>query len=1264
MQNYLATIKLKFCKPCNTWYRESDNHPASNTHLKNTLGYLPIIETESAAKCRLKTYYLTNGEGYIDIGNFLKYHTKPLIISKIQEHLLKSKTLKCNIILKCIYARTEGEEDEIKELSFKTANEPILLGTDLNTYCKNAFDKLLTEQSEHQGKGSGWSLKSIIGLELRINKYYPLRGCKHISLPAFIANKKAVVNVKNQDDYCFKYSIWAKNVPRNPQRVRNYIDNAEMNAAYDWDCINYPVKLKSIPKFEQINNISINIFGIEKKHNSEEYIVYPIKVTKQEKDDHRDLLLLKNETTSHYVWIKNFDKLVSAQTSNHNGRKFVCKSCLIHFNDKPTFDVHKQLCNNHEPVAVEMPNEDNCKLKFKNFKHQQQVPYIVYADFESILIQKSPCNNCNSFTCKNPNECCINCFRVNCKNLNQCCLNCKRPNCKNSHTCKTKHATQNQSTSSTVDYQKHYPSSFCYYVVSSNGEKSEPVLFRGENAVKVFCQKIRDEALKVYETYKNKLPMELTDEEVDMFERSSCCHICEEQFTADNLRVRDHDPNTGKFRGASHSNCNLSYQNPHFLPVVLHNMSNYDLHFIIKSLDYDEMEIKVIPNTEERYISLSKKVAARFEIRFLDSYKFMSRSLDELVKNLDKNQFNETLSYFGYDKLNIVTKKGCFPYEYIDGWEKFNETSLPSIDQFYSSLNKSEVAVEDYNRAVEVWNKFNCQTLGEFSDIYLKTDVLLLSDVFENFRKVCKSNYGLDPGWYFTAPGLSFDACLKLTKVEIDLLTSYEQYMFIEAGIRGGISMCTKRYCEASNKYLVSETNLDSESQPGVKPMDQGLWTVDNSNFILFLDINNLYGAAMGESLPLKDFKWLTPVEIDEVKNKINDIGENDEVGFILEVDLDYPAHLHEQHNDLPFCAQRKVPPGSKHSKLLTTLEPKRNYIIHSQALKQAVEHGLVLVKIHRGMKFVQSKWLYGYIEKNTTFRKNAQNEFEKEFFKLMNNSVYGKCMENVRNRMNMEIVCSTKRLDKLIAKPNFRDRTIFTEKLIAVHLNKTKVNFNKPIAVGMAILELSKIVMYRYFYDIFPRVFGQGNVELLYTDTDSYLINVNSVDVYEQIKENIHYFDTSEYPITHACFSLDNKKRLGVMKDETLSVPLKKFIGLRTKLYTTLSKNYDCKKRAKGVKKSVVKNEITFQDYERALFCNQNQYKEMNIIRSRKHDVYTTKVRKLALSSHDDKRFVLNDNIHTMAYGHYKLIENKKRKIDLHKELIAKKAKMTNDSC
>jgi len=299
-------------------------------------------------------------------------------------------------------------------------------------------------------------------------------------------------------------------------------------------------------------------------------------------------------------------------------------------------------------------------------------------------------------------------------------------------------------------------------------------------------------------------------------------------------------------------------------------------------------------------------------------------------------------------------------------------------------------------------------------------------------------------------------------------------------------------------------------------------------------------------------------------------------------------------------------------------------------------------------LQFNQSLWLTSYIEFNTNKRMEAKHKFDKDFYKLLNNAMFGKTMENVRNRLNLELVQNEKRLKRLICKPNFKNRIDYSKTFCAVECSKESVLFNKPIYVGFSVLELSKLHMYDFHYCVMKDFYKNQKLNILYLDTDSFFYEVFTNDLYDDFLNLKQYLDLSDFPKEHKCFDNSNKKKLGCFKDECAGIAIVEFVGLRPKLYTfrTIDDNtlQDVSqmrlKKAKGVKKCVLDNHISFDDYKSCLFNNTNIRRDMRIFKSKKHCVHTVTVNKLSLSPNDDKRYVCEDNVKTLAYGHYSLRE------------------------
>ena len=329
----------------------------------------------------------------------------------------------------------------------------------------------------------------------------------------------------------------------------------------------------------------------------------------------------------------------------------------------------------------------------------------------------------------------------------------------------------------------------------------------------------------------------------------------------------------------------------------------------------------------------------------------------------------------------------------MDSWERFDETSLPDKEAFYSSLNMEDITDVDCRHAKRVFNgvtlKILNNNLGDYHDLYVQSVILLLEDVFENFRNMCIKVYEPDPAHFLSAPGLACQACLKKTGVKLELLTDPDMLLMVEQGIRGEICHVIHRYAKGNNKYM-KDYNKDKEE-----------------SFLQYEDANNLYGWAMIQPLPVDGFDWVEDLsKIDE--HFIKNYGEDSDKGYILEVDAEYLKNLHDLHSDLPFLLERmKI---DKCKKVVFNLYDKKDYIVHIRSLKQALNHGLLLKKVHRVIQFNQKAWLKAYIDMNTELRKQAKNDFEKDFFKLMNNAFFGKTMENVRKHRDIELVTTDKR--------------------------------------------------------------------------------------------------------------------------------------------------------------------------------------------------------------------------------------------------------------
>ena len=551
--------------------------------------------------------------------------------------------------------------------------------------------------------------------------------------------------------------------------------------------------------------------------------------------------------------------------------------------------------------------------------------------------------------------------------------------------------------------------------------------------------------------FKNtKIDINMTEEDKQNFENNSICRYCEKYIETD--KVRDHCHLTDKYRGPAHNDCNLNVKqkDSNFITIGLHNFSNYDCHMFFKQLvdrKKDNVKFKIIPKTDEKYISVKYGC-----IKFIDTFRFLSSSLDKLVqtlvdnihktlKNLKKevigddkilniinelenlidktkrnqsistlkkkypDKFNELeealLNYMGEhdlkilktefpDKWKYLTEKLAYPYEYFNSIEDYKKP-VDNLENknFFSNFKNKCPDDKEIDRTREIIKKLNIKDGKELTEFYCKSYVLLLACVFEKFIKVSQNEFGISPLYFVSLPGYTWECRLKYTNIKLQTLQDKDMILLLENGIRGGLSGVM------GDRYVKSDKNKK----------------------ILYGDVTNLYGFVMSQWLPYDEIKFETEnVCLEEILNTPDD---NDK-GYFLEVDLEYPHKIRQKTKHFPFAPEKKTTskddfgPYMKsilpknyvsHKKLICDWTDKKNYLVHYRMLKFYIRHGMKVNKVHNVISFKQSKWLEKYIDFNTQKRNQAINDFEKDFYKLLNNAFYGKTMENVRNRCKIEFI-------------------------------------------------------------------------------------------------------------------------------------------------------------------------------------------------------------------------------------------------------------------
>ena len=752
-------------------YNRVTGSTGNETRIKEHKPFKPI-ELEQAFGGAYRSYRV-NGKPKMDVDTFFNRIRKELIeLIKRELKTRASARIQTTAWIRFIRDGPLGgpgeahdeEGQERVELGFNSLLTSVYRGSETDQIVDGMIANMKFQIENPALLNSRFVFDEFLYLDVNFHQLNLTRGSSYLPLPDWLVRKKAIVNPHNDDEECFKWSVIAAEIAwmKDPQLVSNlrkFMDN------YDWSGLEFPVSIKDIGRFETRNNISVNVLAVEGR---DIYIHRKGRRVGQE----ISLLMVSEDGIRHYTAIKSLSRLLSSKNSNTKRKQHFCMNCFQGFTQESCRDQHQVYCEDNESVRVEMPQQSST-IEFKDGQNQFKVPFIMYADFESILEPMDPVE------LGSPNQ------------------------------------------PYTNEVNQHTPSGWCVYSKFTYGDVDNPLrTYRGKDCIETFRNYVEREAHRLYHMFP-ELPMDpLTEKQWKKYKRSTKCHICYKPFTLGDPKVRDHFHYTCLYRGPAHSLCSLRYKIPSYIPVVFHNLSGYDAHLFIRELGAHTSEIGVIAKNKEDYISFSIKVPVDsyidkngdekdklIELRFIDSFKFMSSSLDSLTKNLVRGG-KKLFGFEDYSELqyDLLTRKGVYPYEYVNSLDRFNETQLHPIDVFYSNLNMSSISEEDYQHAQRVWKEFGIHNLGDYHDLYLRTDVVLLANVYEAFRDTCLKHYKLDPVHFYTSPRLAWKACLKCTGIRLELLTNPDMLLMFERGIRGGILRFANTHQQTINIWEIDST--------------------------------------------------------------------------------------------------------------------------------------------------------------------------------------------------------------------------------------------------------------------------------------------------------------------------------------------------------------------------------------------------------------------------------------------------------------------------
>lgn len=994
--------RLETCDICNVVVKKQfiANHKRSDLHVAKCLKKFDdkCSVYQSALKGRLIIYRMKNGSN--DIENNINVHAFLLSLSQCFKEVLaielsRKINLKFRITGVGMFSKPDLDDENYEETKkhFASSYRHLCNAEDIEEYFIEAAEEVATKSTEFNDLYSGWSIIKFVYAQLEIAKIDLCgNGGSYISLPPKILRKHACVNIKNfNDDKCFIYSFlcgyFFNVIPKNsrvyPQTYNNYIK------LFNTSTIQYPISLQQIKSFEKLNaekNFSLNIFILNKLT-----VEGPIYKSKVEKEKHINLLLIEENEKSHYVLVTNLSKLISSQINENSKRKFFCNGCLSFFARGDQLEFHRQsLCGE---VKAKLPTKKPY-IEFSNYSAKHIHPFVFISDWECILV-KSPIS---------------------------------------------------QPIANTTRTQTHVPCSFAYKIKTTvNDPYFDNIrLYRGEDCTDVYVDYMKKDVEYIHQHYFSKIaPMELITDEIRLrLDAQTSCIICENLFSSDDVRVVDHDHFTGCIVGMSHSSCNLRVIAPKNVIVYHHGSSGYDNHIVLLAFAKRKIgKITCIPKSTENFIGFSVFLETSnnktVEVRYLDSYRLLGQSLSALSDTLSScpeyNEYHET--HFPNQTFWHDHKKQFYCYSYFDSFDRFRETEFPPIEEFYESLTNTNISLENYNHAKEVYNALPVKNLGNYSDYYLIVDILLLYSILDNFRKTCMKNFGLDLAYSWTAPGYSFECCLNTIKMPISLCTDISMVQLISRNVRGGYTSVMKRYNSSNNKYMREGFNPEKSEKPV---------------YNVFFDCVGMYTHVMSSfKLAYADYEWLEGDEFEYVKNNFLDISPESEFGYLLLVSLSYPPELMKNHNGMPFFPHSMT--IGKTKKLVTTFYDRENYLSHYLVLAQGIRAGVKLEKVTAIIKYRQSYWLKSYITKCADLRKHSANVFEKNVYKLLCNSIFGKFLQNCLDHRDIKLVTNwknrTKKTDamKSLRNPKFRSFTIHNEDLVSIELQKSSVYYNRP---------------------------------------------------------------------------------------------------------------------------------------------------------------------------------------------------------------------------
>lgn len=1188
----------------------------------------PFSETETAFNRRLNTFQKNLEENNYKTIPEVKVGTKEAIKSLLSHQLEIKKLLKFSLIVQGKFVKYDELGAVITEAAvYLRSSSKNLFLSDAPKIRHNINSCFSEIEARHDGflhNGSGWSLAGITYLNIEVGKLSFVGGCSDIELDLGTSKKKWVLNVESTKNDCFLNAVALAFLP--PQVLEYDIKRLSIIAQnfakrFNIKGLKFPFNVNQVRKFEKKNSelkFAVNVYT---EIDGRIIPIHKSSMVKAKKTVHLFLQRV-HKRQHHYVFIKDLNKFFQAK----NLRRFLCGNCLTSFTTEACLKVHTELCNKVDPIKVIYP-EDNTTVRFSSFEKQTLQPIFGACDFEASLVPVSRKENGVKHNCKN------------------CEINGPISLCRHK----------------THDIHEQIPTTYCITLIDKTGkiifEKTESDYI---NVMEKFFNTLRYiENQFIPLLQQNRYKSDYTLKEIQSVYDASVCYLCKLPFQSQfkgKRKVKDHCHYSGEFLGAAHSDCNWKRTVNRNIPIFIHNFQNYDSQFIMQGLKYNDSSVAGIPYNMEKFRTLNIG-----RVTFVDSLQLLPASIDVLVNNLTQNghkfEIIDQIPLFKRFSLfkKSLLKKGVYPYEWAKSVLQLEQKrKWPKHKHFYSTLKQSNITQEEYEHGKRVFKEFQCKNMLDYCHLYCRLDTILLLEIMCQFREDVFSEFGLDCTKYISAPQLAFDSMLKGLDEPIYLMTDPNMILMCEQNVRGGVAFVGERHVKCRGLEKEIGKHFPNET------VDERFQRIDNkkcTDLLAMFDAVALYSYCQTLYLPWGGYEWCSVFEIERLQRELDNIVPSSSIGFILEVDLEYPSQLHNLHSSFPMISEKKTITFSdlskysqraytalngksaaeryKSEKLVTDFSPKTKYVVHYRNLQTYLRAGIKLKKIHRVIKFIQKPYLKKFIEKCAQKRAAAKTEFLKMLFKLFSNSVYGKFLQDNRKHMEAKVCTKYNTFAKYYNSPLYKGHRIVSDKVVTVYTKKSHVKLDRLYATGFSILELSKNHMISSWYNFFlPNL--DNNATVVLTDTDSFLIHVKNMSRSQLFTALENALDFSNYPPNNPKHTNKFKGIPGYFKDENAGNYLTEVVGLKAKCYilkvlaqnapNVLNKKVTCK----GVQKRA-RDKLTMSQFRSVL----KKFKSINAdcynIRTKSNHLYTQKLQKIALSTSDDKRHLKSCGIHTI---------------------------------